>query len=289
MNGDFNGLWLPTIENAGMKRVGLHANPLSTGVREFLGFIENNRDTVDLFTNHGISVEYEFHALEYLLPRALFGKKSQLFREDSRGERSSDFNCCPSSSEALAIIEENSEKLARTLKQTSHDYYFWADDDMGGDVKCCCPKCRKMNATEQNSILYSAILRGIKKYDDKACISLLIYGKEQFSLQLPKDMFMLFAPFGRRHDLPITVGEENGFYGRSIEKMVADYGSDSVEVLEYFLSYDFTTFLKQSERVEKDLEYYRKIGVNRLATFVVFPNKISVEDCISGLEKYVSL
>lgn len=105
MYEDFGEAWLSPLKKSGIKLLGLHADPRRAGVGEFLDFVEGNRALIGRFEKSGIRVEYKLHTLNYLLPRELFASDSALFRMNQRGERTDDYNACPSSAEALALIE----------------------------------------------------------------------------------------------------------------------------------------------------------------------------------------
>ena len=87
----------------------------------------------------GIAMEYEMHAMSWLVPRSLFADHPDWFRVNENGERTPDLNICASSPEALAYLSERAEYLARQLPSTSHRYYFWLDD--AGASACHCDVC----------------------------------------------------------------------------------------------------------------------------------------------------
>ncbi len=290
LHGDFGAQWLAQAQRLGIETLGLHANPFQISVEEFLAFVEQEGGNILRLEEAGVRVEYELHAVNYLLPRSLFAQEQTLFRSNEAGERVADYNGCPSSAKALDIVEKNAYALAGRLQQKSHRYHLWTDDDMGGDVRCHCEKCRKMTANEQNLRFYKAILRGLRKYDKQAELSFLLYGQEGFFEPLPKGLFVEFAPFTRRHDIPIEEGETNAGFREIIQGLLSTYGRERVEVLEYFLSYDYAGFCALQTRVQKDIEYYRALGVERLSTFIVCPQPEYLQkENFQGIEKYMQL
>ena len=274
----------------GARKIYLHANPFKTTVKEFIDFRIKNQKLIDKLEKGGIAVEYQLHAVSYLLPRVLFKNKPELFLSDENGCKNSAFNCCPSSGEALKNIEEKAEKLAFLLKQKTSRYHLWADDDLGADIRCRCEKCKDLSAFRQNSIICEAITRGIKKYDEKAENALLLYGEEPEFRDAPKNAFIEFAPFKREHAIPLTKGKKNAFFADKLKNLISVYRADKVSVLEYFLSFDFNGFLRGdgASRVEKDVEFYINAGVTNLTTFAVFASA-STEEKLDGIKKYFKI
>ena len=290
LHGDFGEYWLQAVKRLNIKTLGLHANPFQISVDGFLSFVEKQRKTIGYLEESGVSVEYDLHALNYLLPRSLFKDDATLFRINEKGERVADYNGCPSSERALKIIEENSYFFAEKLKQKSETYHIWTDDDMGGNVRCHCDNCRRLTATEQDLIFSRAILKGLRKYEENARLSFLLYGKENFFKKLPEGIFVEFAPFKRRHDIPLTEGNENAFFRRTAKKLIATYGRERVEVLEYFLSFDYVGFKNRPDRVSADVNFYRNLGVETLSTFIVCKEEgYLLKENFEGIEKYMLL
>ena len=282
-------LALETAE-AGAEKIYLHANPFKITVKEFIDFKTENQKIIDKLEKGGVAVVYQLHAVSYLLPRELFKTNPEYFLSGENGEKSDKFNCCPSSGEALKIIEENAAKLAFLLKQKTNRYHLWADDDLGADVRCRCEKCKNLSAFKQNAIICEAIISGLKKYDKTAVNALLLYGEESERQGAPKNAFLEFAPFRREHAIPVTQGEKNAFFADKLKKIISLYGAENVSVLEYFLSYDFTDFLRGNGafRVEKDVGFYKTAGVTDLTTFAVFAGA-SVNEKLCGIKKYFKI
>ncbi len=278
LHRDFNKSAVESILKNKIKRVGIHLNIFQGTVSEFVEYINTNRALIDLLENEGVTVDYHLHAVGSFLPE-MTAHNQELFRMNESGKRVNDYNLCPSSTEGLKIVEDGAEKLARALKQRGRSYYFWTDDDMGGSVKCHCKRCEGLSFAQQNAIIYRAILKGIRRYDPNARLSYLIYGEEDNCKNLPDGTFALFAPFKRRHDLPITA-EENSFYKDAFLKLIEEHGSQNVEVLEYFLSYNYLGFCADDSRVKQDLKFYTGYEPNLITTFTVFPceNYLSESD-----------
>ena len=245
LHGDFSKQAVDCLIEQKPDVVSIHLNPFQSSVDDFACFIDENEDLIKQLVKAGIMVDYRLHVVNSFLP-GLTKNNEELFRMNEKGERVNDFNICPSSDEALKIIEDGAEKLARRLKQASHRYHFWTDDDMGADTRCHCEKCKDKSFEEQNLLIYQAMLNGIKKYDEKATLSYLVYGNESIDNRPIDGLFIEFAPFLRRHDLPITAAENQNIK-KTYENILALCGSDSVEVLEYFLSFDYYGFCENGE------------------------------------------
>lgn len=181
------------------------------------------RPLVERAEECGLTVEYYLHALGYLMP-ADFAKRREYWRSDG-SERVRGCNCCPSSP-ALFYAEKNAERLAAGLKQRSHGYHFWTDDDFGRDVSCKCERCRPLGPTAQNMLLYGAMARGVRKYDEKAVLSYLVYGNEDIDGKAgdTDGFFVEYAPFLRRHDLPLSAKENDFYRKRAVFARGAGFG-----------------------------------------------------------------
>lgn len=265
-----------------LKTIGLHFNPYVSTTDDFLKFIDKNRDYIDSLEKQNIQIEYFMHCISYLLPRELINQEKEYFRLND-GVRTADFNCCPSSKGALKIIEENSFNLAKFLKQKSHLYHLWLDDDLGNDVSCKCELCKNNSFSEQNLLIYEAVLKGLKKYDKEAKLGFLIYGTEELPNKLNNDMFIEYAPFKRNHIETID-SASNVFFQNRLKSLMK---FKNVSVIEYFLSFDFKNYLKNNDRVVNDLIWYKKNGIKNITTFVVFNDNFTNVEKIKGIVSYL--
>lgn len=267
--------------------VSIHLNPFQGSVDDFSCFIDENEDLIKQLVGAGITVDYRLHVVNSFLPK-LTKNNEDIFRMNEKGERVNDFNVCPSSNKALKMIEDGAEKLARRLKQNSHRYHFWTDDDMGADTRCHCPKCKNKSFENQNALIYQAMLKGIKKYDEKATLSYLVYGNESIDNRPIDGFFVEFAPFLRRHDLPLTA-DENFKIKQVYENILKLCGGENVEVLEYFLSFDYYGFCKNGERVFKDYKFYKSTQPSLITTFLVYNKEHDLNiNPLDGIKKYFS-
>ena len=111
---DFSRDWLPLLKVCGINKLGLHALYCNGGVEGIMQWLskEEVRKDIDFFEENGIEVEYELHALDWLLPRSLFASHPDWFRMNDLGERTKDWNCCVSNEEGLSYIERSAFRYA---------------------------------------------------------------------------------------------------------------------------------------------------------------------------------
>ncbi|MBI2947221.1 MAG: hypothetical protein HYY23_06215, partial [Verrucomicrobia bacterium] len=137
--------WPERAHRAGLTTIGLHHGVSPRLVVNFIRS-DNGQRFLDQCRRLNLQVEYELHAARELLPRDLFGKNPQFFRMNEKGERTPDANLCVHSSEALGIAAENTVALAKTLRPTTHRYFYWGDDAKSW---CQCSQCRGFSPSDQ--------------------------------------------------------------------------------------------------------------------------------------------
>ena len=145
-----------------------HVNTLSIYCSEATKQTPEYRDFIDRCAEKGIAIEFQEHAMAELLPRAIYDEHPEYFRMDEQGNRVNDYNCCPSSQEALEIIARNAKARAEKYPPTNHKYYFWLDD---GGNKCFCDKCRDLNDSDQALLIENRIIEALREVDDKAMLA----------------------------------------------------------------------------------------------------------------------
>ena len=234
---------------------------------------------------YGILVEHELHAMSALLPRECFDMDSTMFRMDENGRRTADFNCCASSPRALDTIASRALYYARRLNATNHRYYFWLDD---GAPVCHCPQCADLSASEQALLIENRMLEAIRTYDPKAMLAHLAYYS---SLQAPRKVkpregiFLEFAPFQRRLDLPITdsVGEVRviGNNAKNLEYLrdnLEVFPAETAVILDYWLDVSMASGWKKpavelpwnGDVCRADIATYASMGIRHITTFAVY-------------------
>ena len=82
------------------------------------------RDLKDYAHSRGLEVEYEVHAMGYLLDRNLFETHPEYFRQNAEGARGSDWNFCVSNENALALVAARAADLATELYGSAPRFYF---------------------------------------------------------------------------------------------------------------------------------------------------------------------
>ena len=234
---------------------------------------------------YGILVEHELHAMSALLPRGLYEQDSTMFRMDENGRRTADFNCCASSQRALDTIAARALWYARQLAPTNHRYYFWLDD---GAPVCHCPGCDSLTASEQALIIENRMLEAIRTSDPEAMLAHLAYYS---SLEAPRrvkpreGIFLEFAPFQRRLDLPLTdsLAEVNGIgcNARNLDYLRQNlevFPAETAVVLDYWLDVSMASGWKKpavelpwrGDVYRQDLQTYAELGIRNITTFAVY-------------------
>ena len=264
------------IHPVGGRAAGKHLETLLETVKT-----DNFRQFIGGIIARGGKIEYQIHAMSYLLPRGTFETHPEYFRVDETGGRTPEYNLCPSSEEALEIVSENARILAQKLYGSSEKYYFWTDDVRGSF--CRCEKCKKLTPSDQALIIYNAILRGIKKYRPEAKHCFLAY---QDAIDPPRNVkaedgiFLEFAPIDRDSFLPL-IDEKNAEATRPIKALIAFFGKKDSRVLEYWIDnsrfcewktpYKKLPFLP--DVIKKDALLYKSFGFEGLSSFACYLGK----------------
>lgn len=274
---DFSDKWIELIYKTGLNVLGLHGD-----IEEIIKFInsEYGASFIEKLKKNDISIEYEIHAMSYLLPRSEFEKHPDWFRMDDKGVRVPDGNLCPSSKDAIETVCANAMKLAELLLPTTNRYYFWADDTKSW---CRCRKCDSLSASEQNLIVMNAIIKELRRNIPDAILANLAYLN---TLEAPQNVkpeegiFLEFAPINRRFDASINDGSvtENAKHIEKIDKLIEVFGSDNAQVLEYWL--DSSLFSKYTKPAveppfdeivfKEDVSFYLSKGFRSITTFAVY-------------------
>ncbi len=286
---DFSPIWLDWMHQGGLNVLGLHGLPdnHTSNVDEdaFLQWVqkEENRSLVKQFEADGITVEYELHVASWLLPRSYFEQHPTWFRMDREGKRTNDFNFCPSSAEALAVVRENAFHLAEILQQKSHNYYFWLDDKP--DTSCHCTDCRTLSGADQNLLIMNEILKGLRRYDPEARLAYLAYSDALSTPQIrpAEGIFLEFAPMHRDHTKPITDAADprNITYARLLLQLADRFDLSQAHILEYWLDNAlYSDYQKPPVKVpfeetvmERDVAFYRSLGIDFITSFGAFLNE----------------
>lgn len=280
---DIGEEWLDLFKNSGLEILGIHPVAGRAAEGHLLNLLETAnekrfRDFIDEIYSFGGKVEYQIHAMSYLLPRSLFSSHPEYFRADENGNRTAEFNLCPSSAEALRIVEDRAYELAGRLYRSSEKYYLWTDDVKGSF--CHCEKCRELSPSDQAMMIYNAVLRGVRKFRPEAKVAYLAY---QDAISPPKKVkaeagiFLEYAPIERDMTLPMT-HEKNTLCREVLAPLLEFFGSEDSRVLEYWV--DNSLFcgwrlpLKKlpfyPEVIRQDAEFYKSLGFCGLSSFACY-------------------
>lgn len=275
----------PAIAAAnGINTIGTHITP--SEVLKFLG-TEEGRIFKRNCRRQGITVEHQLHAMGELLPRDLFKDDSTMFRMDSEGRRTPDFNCCVHSQRALDIIAANAARFAKILRPGNHRYYFWLDDNA---PVCCCQLCREYSPSEQALIVENRMLREIRKSDPKAKLAHLAYSHfmdPPHKVQPDEGIFLEFAPIYRSWEVPLTEEDApcprgypvtNGDNLRWLEANLEVFPAEDAVVLEYWLDVSLFSRWKRpavelpwkADVCCSDLSTYASYGIRNVTSFAVY-------------------
>ena len=238
---------------------------------------EAYKSAVDYAEQNGISIEYELHAVSYLLPRELFETNPEYFRADENGIRQKQSNFCASNQKALQIIAENAVKLIKKLYKSSNNYFLWTDDIKG--AYCRCEKCKNLSPSEQNLILMNAIIKKLKEVNPNSKIAFLAYYD---TLQIPKTVtpeegvFLEYAPYERNLYAPAREMGESEI--EKIKELLKFFGKKDSTVLEYWYDNSYFSGYKKppkklvvnSESVKEDLKFYQNLGFENISSFACF-------------------
>ena len=229
----------------------------------------------------GIAVEFEMHALSWILERDRFDTHRDWFRMTDAGERTPEFNCCASNPDVLDYIRERSAKLAKIFRPDTDKYYFWIDDV--ATAACRCEKCRELSASDQALVLYNAIAEGLASVNPKAKLSYLAYFA---TLPVPTkvrkrdNVFLEFAPLARDFDVSLfdETREKNYSQVKTLPALLDFFGRDDAKVLEYWMDNSLFSGWKRPPKEFRlnaatcaaDVAQYRKLGFDSVTSFGCF-------------------
>ncbi len=278
--------WIQRLPDLGINVLGLHPVGGADADQTLGALVDMMRDStfqkkLDKVRALEIQVEFEVHALSYLMPRSLFADHPNWFHMDKKGDRVADFNLCASDLGALQYLKHSAARLAEALPSDSHRYYFWLDDLKDG--ACHCPMCRSLSPSDQQMICLNTMLHGIREVDSQAKLAFLSYCDTLTppTVVKPEDgIFMEFAPFQRRLDRPMCDSDcpENAMHLEKLKESMAFFGTEDAQILEYWL--DNSMFsgwhyppqpIKLNDRIIKDdVQFYRSLGFRSITTFACY-------------------
>lgn len=284
---DWHDGWLPLLHEAGINVLGLHNwdgdNAFHEKIERMIRFFETPaggrlRNTLD---EAGIELEFELHAMSWLLPRHHYDEHPEWFRMNEAGERTPKDNFCPSNVEALAEAATRAVLLARLLRPTSGRYYLWQDDNKSW---CRCKACRVYSDSEQTLLVMNALLEALRQEAPDTKLAYLAYAE---TLENPPakvapspGVFLEIAgpaihQMKEEHPLPISTSEK---YQRAVARNVELFGVKDAQVLEYWLDVSFHSrwrkpvrpIVWEADSVKRDIAFYRGLGFRSITSFAVF-------------------
>lgn len=278
--------WLKSAHRAGINVLGLHPEGGAHADETLRAMIEDEflperRALYNAARDLGMDIEYEMHALSYLLPRRLFDAHPDWFRMDESGSRVADFNFCPSNPDALEYIASRAALLAQIFRPTTDRYYFWLDDVTG--AACHCPMCRKLTPSDQQLIAVNAMLAGIRRVNPRGKLAYIAYHD---AIQTPcsalpaEGVFLEYAPICRDSNRPINDAscEQNAAEVAPLSKLIEFFGRKDSQVLEYWIDNSrFSNWTKPPRYMElnadvmcADINFYRALGIESLTSFACY-------------------
>ncbi len=286
---ELDELWIKRLEKSDIRILGLHPVGGKKAHESLQSLYEDVRTgkydaRFQRLRDMGIEIEYEMHAMSWLMPRELFAEHPDWFRMNEEGERMADFNLCPSNPDALDYVSARSAELSRVLTPTTHRYHLWIDDVR--DSFCHCPVCRALTPSDQALAVYNAMVKGIRTMDPLATQCYLAYQKTRpapTSVQPAEGIFLEYAPFDRDFDRAMNdpSSEKNVTEGEPLPALLSFFGTKGAKVLEYWLDNSLFSkwtkppkpFTLNGEVLRQDLAYYESLGFTDATVFACYLGK----------------
>ncbi len=278
--------WNERLASTNVELLGIHPAGGATAHHSLAEAIETlknpeKQSLLAALRQRGIQIEYEMHAMSWLLPRALFQTHPAWFRLNERGERTNDMNCCPSNKDALDFVSQRAALLAKAFPCSSGRYHFWHDD--GARMKCHCPECASLTSSDEALLICNAILKGLRTFDPQATQSYLAYFS---TLPAPRKIepesgiFLEYAPMDREFDKPLADAgsPKNRQQLAYLDDLFACFGRSNAQVLDYWLDNScFSGWKKPPKKLElnetvlcADAALYRERGFAFITSFACF-------------------
>ena len=272
--------WVDRMAENGISTLALHPWGGKNAVKSMTDLLHRlqqpeYRAILDYADGLGLRIEYEMHAARYLLPAEKFEQHPEWFRVDAEGKRSSDWNCCPSCTEALDYMAERAAEVVKLFPHFTGRCFFWLDD--AKDSHCHCEKCRSLSASDQQLLVMNHILRRLKQDDPNARLAYLAYFNciECPTKVRPEEgIFLEYAPFERDFHKPLESDDQSA----PLTALLAYFGKKGARALDYW--YDNSLFSKWTKPPQKfavdapvlqaDVKYYESLGFGEIASFACF-------------------
>ena len=296
---DCGDYWAARLEKSGLNTVGIHAaggKNAHLTLEACAAFVQTREWSAfrSRMNAAGLAVEFEMHALTWMLPRALFQTHPDWFRMDDNGVRTPLYNCCASSPEALDHLRERAAALAARFPSDTHRYHFWIDDV--SEARCLCPACRAYSAAEQTLILTNAIAEGVRASDPQGKTAYLAYCE---ALQTPECVrplpyvFLEYAPIRRDSDRLLfdAACPQNAAEVASLPALLDLFGREDAKALDYWVDNSrFSRWTLPPQRFalneavcQADVAAYAALGFEAVTSFGCFLGE-NYRDCWGDAE-----
>jgi len=269
--------WLEWLSEAELNVLGLHSDV--EGLKAFIASDEGKR-CLSGAESRGIVVEYEIHAMAWLLPRGLHADRQAWFRMDDNGERVPDANLCTASPDALARIAERAVEVAKALQPVTDRYYLWADD---AQPWCACPDCRDLSPSDQNVRAMNAMAEALVAYRSTARLAYLAYWNTlnpPASITPSPALFLEYAPIRRESSRPLDdpSSDANAEHLSNLRRLAAAFDMTGSQILEYWIDASrFSGWKRPSiqipfyaDAIRSDVRTYSGLGFDSATSFGVY-------------------
>lgn len=283
--------WVERLLSTDLNLLGIHPEGGVNGgssvyaAAEWIKESETQR-LLGILADNGIGIEYEMHALSWLLPRDIFGRQPKWFRMNTNGERVNDYHFCHSNPEPLEYISERAGKAAEIFNPTTKRHHLWLDDT---DCDCHCPKCTELKEdkgytpSDNAMTVYNSIISGIKSFDSTAWQCYLAY---HTTISAPEEVkpsagiFLEYAPFHRDLNLSLTdpSSENNKKETESVNGLFKIFPKEHSKALDYWLDNSRNSNWKKpvqklkfyKDVAKNDIKFYKEKGFETVTNFACF-------------------
>lgn len=269
-------IWIEWAARNRYNTIFLHTAPNDIGggsVPEW-AWLHYRERALTLLRERNMTIEVGGHGLPALLPRKLFRKMPQAFREVD-GKRTRKHNFCPSSVEAKTVIQENARRYFQENPQIDV-YHIWADD-IPGDGWCGCVACAALSSSDQLLLATNMIAEVLADVHPQAELSFIAYlDTEAPPTQITPlhNVCLLWAPrtrnYGRATDdeqCPVNTP----YYPELLQAQIDSFATaGTIRVFEYYSdALLFKSVLPILGNVmQHDLRFYRAVGVHTMQTLM---------------------
>ena len=272
--------WVDRMADAKIPTLALHpvgGQAAAKTLRDMLARLSepDYKALLDYAAERGLKIEYEMHSARYLLPESEFEAHPEWFRMNKDGERSTDYNLCASSEEAIDYVAESAAALAKALYRSTDRYFFWLDD--AKDAFCHCERCKSMTPSEQQMKILNRMIARLRRDNPNATLAYLAYVeciKPPVSIKPEEGIFLEYAPFLRNFKKPLSEDAES----EPILDLLSVFGGEGAKALDYWYDNSLYSnwtkppkqFSVEEEVMRADFEFYRSLGFEDFSSFACY-------------------